>query len=183
MKTQITLTALALAAAGTLTAGPMMNSYDPLAGQAPGAGGGCAAFDGGLAIAPYGLFLTPDAEVDNTLGLGIAAEYFFSSYLGGAFSAQWAEVEDDTIGNYVADFVARYPLQSVCLAPYAFGGVGIHSGDQTELLGRIGVGVDWRLYNNHGLFLDYSYTFPGGGGGADDVEDYQIIRLGVKIDL
>jgi hypothetical protein len=81
------------------------------------------------------------------------------------------------------DAVARYPFPTACFAPYAFAGVGIFDGESTELLGRLGIGVDWRIYNGHGLFADWSYAIPGGGGGDDDVEDYQIIRLGLKIDF
>lgn len=184
MKSTIATTLLSLAAASALTAGQMMSPYDAMAQQAPlpPQTTACEAFGGGWALAPYALFLTPDADMDTTFGFGISAEYFFNTYLGLAGSGQWAEIGDETYGNYVADFVARYPVGSLCLAPYAFAGIGLINGnDETNLLGRVGIGVDWRFYNGHGIFADWSYTAPGGGGGEDDWEDYQIIRMGVKI--
>lgn len=184
MKTPIFASLLTIAAASALTAGPMMTPYDAMAQQSPtGMDSGCDAFEGGWAFAPYGLFLTPDADSDTTFGFGLQGEYFFSRYLGAAASAQWAEIEDESVGNYMVDAVARYPFPTACFAPYAFAGVGLFDAESTELLGRLGVGVDWRIYNGHGLFADWSYSIPGGGGGEDDLEDYQVIRFGVKIDF
>jgi hypothetical protein len=49
------------------------------------------------------------------------------------------------------------------------------------LLGRAGLGLEFRPTTAFGVFADWSYSFPGGGGGPDDIEDYQMIRAGIKI--
>lgn len=184
MKTQLVTTILTIAGAAALQAGPMMTPYDAMAQQAPMPGPtGCEAFEGGWALAPFGLFLTPDSDTDTTFGFGLQGEYFFNRYLGLAASAQWGEVNDIDVGNYMADAVVRYPFPTACLAPYAFAGIGLIDAETTELLGRLGIGIDWRIYNGHGIFCDWSYAIPGGGGGDDDIEDYQLIRFGVKIDF
>jgi hypothetical protein len=178
MKSKLLLTAALLGAATSLVAGPMGSgkSSKVVVQEMPPAPLGCEAFNGGWALSGYGLFLTPDAEYDDTFGGGIAAEYFFNPYFGLSGLAQWAE-HDDTVGhNYAVDAVLRYPITSICVAPYLFAGGGVHTNSATESIGRAGVGLDWRFYQNSGLFVDWTYTFPGG-----DIEDYQIVRLGVKI--
>ena len=173
-----TLTSFALlGAASTLVAGPMSSGKDgKVTVVQPPVETGCDAFNGGLALSAYGLFLTPDAEFeDDTFGGGIGVEYFFNPYFGIAGSAQWADPGESLVHNYSADAVVRYPITSICIAPYAFGGVGVHTNSATEVIGRVGAGLDVRLWNASGIFADYTYTMPGG-----DVEDYQLIRFGVK---
>jgi hypothetical protein len=173
-----TLTTVALlGAASTLVAGPMSSGKDgKVTVTQPPVETGCDAFNGGLAVSAYGLFLTPDAEVeDDTFGGGLGVEYFFNQYFGVAGSAQWADPGSGVVHNYSADAVVRYPITSICIAPYAFGGVGYHTNSHNEVIGRAGAGLDVRLWDANGIFADWTYTFPGG-----DLEDYQLIRFGVK---
>ncbi len=177
MKTTSLVVAALVGAASTLVAGPMSSGKDgKVTIQQPPVESGCDAFNGGWAFSAYGLFLTPDAEVeDDTFGGGLAAEYFFNQYFGVSALAQWADPGDSLVHNYAADLVVRYPITSLCIAPYAFVGGGVHTNSATEMIGRAGAGLDVRLFDNNGLFADYTYTMPGG-----DIEDYQLIRLGVK---
>ena len=186
MKKSLLTTLITFVGAAGLQAGPMMAPYDAMSYPAPTpapAPIGCDAFEGGWALAPFGLFLTSDSDYDTTFGFGLQAEYFFNRFFGLAGSLQWAEVGDTDVGNYVIDGVVRYPFPTACLAPYAFAGIGVIDANTTEVLGRLGVGLDWRIFNGHGIFCDWSYGIPGGSGGEDGIEDYQIIRLGVKIDF
>lgn len=177
MKLTTLTTAALLGAASTLVAGPMSSGKDGKVTVAqPPVETGCEAFNGGLAVSAYGLFLTPDAAAeDDTFGGGIGVEYFFNQYFGVAGSAQWADPGESVVHNYSADAVLRYPITSICVAPYVFGGVGLHTNSQTEMIGRVGGGIDVRLWDSNGIFADYTYTMPDG-----DIDEYQIIRLGVK---
>lgn len=177
MKLSTLATIALLGTASTLVAGPMSSGKDgKVQIVQPPVETGCDAFNGGLALSAYGLFLTPDADIeDDTFGGGIAVEYFFNPYFGIAGSAQWADPGESLVHNYSADAVVRFPITSICIAPYVFGGAGLHTNSSTEVIGRAGVGLDARLWNANGIFVDWTYTFPGG-----DLEDYQIVRLGVK---
>lgn len=182
MKTTKLVAAALLGAASTLVAGPMSSGKDGKVAIQPPVATGCECFNGGWAFSGYGLFLTPDSEVeDDTFGGGIAAEYFFNQYVGVSALAQWADPSDSLVHNYAADLVLRYPVTTYCFAPYIFAGGGVHTNGETEIIGRAGAGVDIRILNCNGLFADWTYTFPGGGGGDDDIEDYQLVRLGVKV--
>ena len=85
--------------------------------------------------------------------------------------------------NYTADLVLRAPIESAHIAPYLFAGGGAILEDSSEFLGRAGAGVEIRPTANFGIFADWVYNFPGGGGGDDDVEDYQMVRMGLKFGL
>lgn len=126
-------------------------------------------------------WLTPDADqADTVFGGGIMAEHFFTDFFGLSGSAAWARPNDDLLHSYTMDLVLRYPLASISLAPYVLGGGGALVTDGTDLVGRAGVGLEWRPTTAIGVFTDWLYHFPGGGGGADDLEDFQTIRAGMK---
>ena len=176
MKTSLLLLAVA-ALAGSAVAGP----YAPMTPAPTPTYTAEQLFGPGLHVGGHGLFLTPDADIDDTFGGGVNVDYFFSPFIGLQASASWADPGTSEIWhNYVLDFVVRVPIESAYLAPYAFAGGGAVVEDDANILGRAGVGIEFRPTAAFGIFTDWSYTFPGGGGGEDDVEDYQMIRAGVK---
>ena len=139
-------------------------------------------FGPGLHIGAHALFLTPDADrADDTWGGGLNLDYFFNPYAGVQVSAAWADPGTSEVWhNYTADLVLRAPIESLHVAPYIFAGGGAIVEDSSEFLGRAGVGIEIRPTANVGVFADWIYNFPGGGGGHDDVEDYQMVRMGLK---
>ena len=139
-------------------------------------------FGPGFHIGGHGLFLTPDADrADDTFGGGVNLDYFISPWVGFQASGSWADPGTDEIWhNYTLDLVLRAPIEAAYIAPYALVGGGAIVEDQANILGRAGVGLEFRPTASFGIFTDWIYTFPGGGGGEDDVEDYQMIRAGLK---
>lgn len=139
-------------------------------------------FGPGFHLGAHALFLTPDADrADDTWGGGINADYFISPYVGFQGSASWADPGTDEVWhNYLVDLVLRAPIESAHIAPYVFVGGGVILEDDADILGRAGVGLEFRPSAAFGIFADWGYNFSGGGGGNDDVEDYQMVRLGVK---
>ena len=136
-------------------------------------------FGPGLTVNPFGLYLAPDADrADDTFGGGFSFDYFFSRNIGVSASAAWADPGTDEVWhNYTIDLVLRAPIDSLNLAPYVLVGGGAILEDDSEILGRAGVGLDLRFSESFGIFGDWIYNFPGGSG---DLEDYQMIRVGVK---
>jgi hypothetical protein len=176
MKTPVLLGAFALLTT-SLSAGPMYAPSNPMAPMESSQ----TLFGPGFHLGGHGLFLTPDADIEETWGGGINADYFISPFIGFQGSASWADPGTSEIWhNYTVDLVARIPIEAAYIAPYAFVGGGAIVEDEANVLGRAGVGLEFRPTASFGLFADWLYAFPGGGGGEGDVEDYQMIRMGVK---
>jgi hypothetical protein len=169
---------LALAAMATSALAGPVASKAPIAPVEPAP----LLFDAGWHVGGHGLFLTPDSDLaDDTWGGGVNLDYFINPFIGFQASASWADPGTSEIWhNYVLDFVVRYPIESAHIAPYLFAGGGAIVEDEADILGRVGVGIEYRPTPGFGIFTDWSYNFPGGGGGDDDVEDYQMIRAGIK---
>jgi hypothetical protein len=179
------ITSVLIVGLASLTASVQAGGYGaaPMAPYSPPTGAPSEPLFGpGLHIGAHALFLTPDADqADDTWGGGVNLDYFFNSNVGIQLSGSWADPGTDEIWhNYVADLVLRAPIEVAYIAPYVFAGGGAIVEDSWELLGRAGVGIEFRPVSSFGIFADWGYNFPGGGGGDDDIEDYQMIRMGVK---
>ncbi|MCC6880550.1 MAG: outer membrane beta-barrel protein [Verrucomicrobiales bacterium] len=135
-------------------------------------------FSEGLSVKPYAMYLMPSDDSDNSMGGGIAADYFFNNYVGLSGLAQWADYKNSTLGNYAVDGVLRLPINSI-VSPYVFAGIGLHDGTENALIGRAGVGVDVKITGNMGAFGDWTYTFPESGK-KDVVDTYQVLRVGMR---
>lgn len=178
MKLPASLLALA-AFATSVHAGPI-ESYGP----AP-ATQSSQLFGPGWHLGAHTLFLTPDADqADDTWGGGLNLDYFMSPHVGFQGSASWADPGTGEVWhNYTIDLVLRAPIESAHIAPYIFVGGGAIVEDSADILGRAGIGLEVRPTARFGIFADWVYNFPGGGGSDDDIEDYQMIRIGLKVGL
>jgi len=172
---------LALAALTTgAYAGPMGSMPAPYSSQPS------PVFNSGFHLGAHALFLTPQASrAEDTWGGGLNADYFFSPYVGVQFSGAWADPGTGEIWhNYTVDLVLRAPIESLHLAPYVFVGGGAIVEDDVNVLGRAGVGLEYRPTAKFGIFADWVYNFPGGGGynsgTGTGIRNYQLIRMGVK---
>ena len=176
-KTILTIAMSALAAAAY--AGPMGAPTTTYSEPAP-----ASLFGPGWVASPYALFLTPDADqADDVWGGGLDIEYFFNTYWSLGAQAQWADVDGDLGQIYTAISTLRYPITSN-IAPYVQGAIGYGDVNGSgDLLGSAAVGLDVRFNEAWGMFADWTYAFPGGGGGEDDFEDYQLIRAGFRVNF
>lgn len=162
---------------GSAAAGP----YAPINPMPPSGGFTSEQLFGpGWHLGGHALYLMPDNNLDNSWGGGINADYFINPYIGFQFSGAWADPGTSKLWhNYMADFVVRAPIETAFLAPYAFAGGGLFLENDASVLGRAGVGLEFRPSANFGIFTDWSYSFPGGDA-KDLVENYQMIRAGLK---
>jgi len=126
---------------------------------------------------------------DHAWGGGVDGEYFPLQYLGLAVEGNFFnELPGSFFGSTVTgNVILRYPLDTALpgfhLAPYAFGGVGgifnqnntltriatagnqnrlNRSGEDDEVLGDVGVGLEYRFTPHIGLFSDARYNFVNG---------------------
>ncbi|MES2705895.1 MAG: outer membrane beta-barrel protein [Verrucomicrobiota bacterium] len=124
----------------------------------------------------YAAGLSPSddrGELDGSMGMGISGNYFFSENVGIEGDATWF-AEDSTVNLITGSIVLRAPIPSLCLAPYAMAGIGVHANGVNQAIAHLGGGVDFRLVNCFGLFADARYTW------ADETSNYTVIRGGVR---
>lgn len=169
---------MAMAFAAAAYAGPVSyGKADKQVALPPPPPLGCESFAPGFAVGVYAGAFLPDGDGDNELGGGITAEYFFTEFVGiqgsyGVFSTEQEHHEFD------AALVLRYPIKSICLAPYvlAGGGYSVNSDNRGNYF--VGGGLEYRIEsaNSLGIFADGAFHFAEDNNDAD----YTIVRLGVK---
>lgn len=141
---------------------------------------GCDCFGPGLSLGLFGAGILPDEGGDDELGGGVLAEYFFNPYIGvqgsyGIFATEKEHHEFDTA------LVLRYPITSICVAPYVFGGVGYSTNSNDAWNYFVGAGLEARFSEAScfGVFADGAYHFAE----DDSDSDFTIVRVGVKFSL
>ena len=159
-----------VAMAGTPMSAPITPAAEP------------SLFNAGWVASPYALFLTPDSDAsDDVWGGGLNVEYYFNQFISLGAQGQWADVDGDLGQTYAAITTLRYPV-TTHIAPYIQGAFGWQDlGDTSDIFGSASAGVQFRVNEAWGLFADWTYAFPGGGGGDDDFENYQLIRAGFNV--
>ena len=102
----------------------------------------------------------------NGMGGGLGLSYFFTKYFGIGI--------DDTLGglngngstydNLQGNLIARLPIESLHLAPYALvGGGATWGGGATQGNGNVGGGLEYRINRGFGLFADSRYIYGNKG--------------------
>lgn len=141
---------------------------------------GCECFSPGFAVGFFGggdIYAHSRPEADNGLGGGVLVEYFFNEYLG--FQASYGAFSTSPVHhNYEGDLILRYPIKSLCIAPYLMAGGGGDANGTNRGTWNAGGGIEARFENLHcmAIFADGAYHWAGDS--RDN--DYTIVRLGVK---
>ena len=111
---------------------------------------------------------------DGRLGAGVGLNYFFTRHVGVGAEAY----TEDTQGHFVdaasGNLIVRFPIESVRLAPYVFGGGGQQFDPAETCFAQGGAGVEVRVTPNIGFFADGRYQF------ISDSSDAGLGRLGVR---
>ncbi len=136
----------------------------------------CNCFEPGGAFSLYAAAFVGSDKFDDAMGAGLSASYFFTQNLGLEADATWG-FTDSTIHTVNASAVLRFPITSLCLAPYILAGGGLHTNGVTEGTAHLGAGIDVRLKDCFGVFADARYTW------ADEAGDYTVIRAGVRMNF
>lgn len=162
------------ALASTAFAGPVTySSKAPKDVVIPPAG--CACFDPGFAFGAFGGGFLPNGEGEDELGGGVLAEYFFTPYIGlqGSYGIYATDSEHH---QFDGSLIVRYPITSICVAPYLMVGGGFSTNSDQQGDAHLGGGVEARFDSLSclGVFADGAYHW-------DDNGDFTIVRLGVKI--
>jgi hypothetical protein len=113
-------------------------------------------------------------EQDGRLGLGIGGNYFFTRNLGLSADAYTENAADSFVDNASGNLVYRFPLEAICLAPYAFGGGGRQFDPSDIWFAQAGAGLELRFTKNLGVFADGRYVF------TDETKNFGLGRLGAR---
>ena len=171
MKSLLTILAT-VALSGAAIAGPVSYKNPKAPVMPPPAPTGCECFAPGFMLGAFGGAVLGN---EDALGGGILGEYAFSSYvaLQGSYGLYATDSEHH---QFDAALILRYPITSLCLAPYAMVGGGFSTNADTRGDFLVGGGLDLRLPSAScmSIFADGAWYVLG------DNDDQTIVRLGVK---
>jgi hypothetical protein len=108
-------------------------------------------------------------------GGGVGFNYFFSRYVGFGVDGNVFDAGVNGLWSASGRVILRLPIDSLCLAPYIFGGGGVQANGETVGSFHAGGGLEWRATQTIGLFAEGRYTWT-----ADSAEDNGQARLGVR---
>lgn len=128
---------------------------------------------------------------DHAFGGGIGVNYFFTRNFGLGVDAAWLSAkeapytskksESTVIHNFSASFIYRFPIDSICMAPYVFAGGGFAVDGAQWATVHAGAGIEYRVIPQKlGLFADTRWTYLGDRYGHDDLNNVSA-RVGVRV--
>lgn len=109
-----------------------------------------------------------------TWGGGLGMNYFLTRHIGLGGDVNIPANDGNFVDSVSASLVARLPIESVRLAPYAFGGGGRGTDPAWQWVGQAGVGLEYRLDPKTGIFIDGRYVW------ADKTSDSLMLRAGLR---
>jgi hypothetical protein len=97
----------------------------------------------------------------NGFGGGLGLSYFFTKYFGIGVDNTLTSLNGNghTYNSTQGSLIARLPIESLHLAPYALLGGGATWGTQSQGNGSVGGGFEYRINRGIGLFADSRYLF------------------------
>lgn len=104
---------------------------------------------------------------------GVGLNYFITRYLG-VGADTFTEGREPFIYSASGNVIGRFPIIDTGIAPYVFGGAGGQFDYVREGFGQGGGGVEFRLANHVGLFVDGRYVIPR------DTHNYGVLRAGLR---
>ncbi len=138
-----------------------------------------------LTLDLFGVYTKERAKFNDTFdrdlrhgdfGGGLGANYFFTRVVGiGADTF----AEDNGGGFFDAvngSLILRLPMDAAHLAPYAIGGGGRQLEGSDHWTAHAGVGLEFRLNQYTGIFIDGRHVFH-----IDKGTDYTMLRSGFRI--
>jgi opacity protein-like surface antigen len=123
---------------------------------------------------------------DHAWGGGVGVNYFFNRYVGVGLEGNWLDRRSGrgSLGTAGANLFLRLPCTHSCWAGYIYGGPDVvfgRRGDNEEGAstrvggGHAGLGIEYRVTHNVGIFLDGRYTIVQNSG-----NDFGTIRSGLR---
>lgn len=108
----------------------------------------------------------------NAYGYGAAVNYFLTPYWGANAETYADAFEVPYNINFSGIF--RYPFEDVKLAPYGLAGFGRQWDHAAQWIFHLGAGVEYRLNDKNGIFVNLREVFPL------ETKDYTLIEFGIR---
>ncbi|CAN5246291.1 hypothetical protein BH23VER1_BH23VER1_09190 [soil metagenome] len=101
---------------------------------------------------------------------------YLNSYLGFSGNVYWWNDGESVVHSVTGNAILRYPIRSLCIAPYVTVGLGGHFDSVNQFTTQVGAGLEFAFPNATDLlfFVEGTYVF------ADTTEDYTVVRLGTR---
>jgi opacity protein-like surface antigen len=112
-------------------------------------------------------------------GGGLGINYFITRYFGIGSDSYLEEWKAPYRVN--GSLIARYPIDPIGLAPYAFGGGGREFKFVPQWTAHAGGGLEFRLNPHFGLFADGRRVFADKSWAEPRRRDYTLIRAGLRL--
>ncbi len=108
-------------------------------------------------------------------GGDVGLNYFFTREFGISVDANLPDNGGNLVDAVLGNLIARLPLGNSGFAPYVFGGGGRTTDRNWDWTGQAGVGLEFRLSRNFGLYTDGRYLWP------QHRTDGLLLRAGLRI--
>ncbi len=121
--------------------------------------------------------ITDPGAYRDGIGGGVGLTHFFGRYFGLGAEGYWWDGDQRNSGlisSFSGSVIARYPFESLRIAPYLFAGGGGNFSQQNQTNLHAGIGLEYRLSQKWGIFADGRHVW------ADTLNDYNLVRAGVK---
>lgn len=165
---------------GTAVAGPMGSPAPSAKGKTveiqPMEPVGCASFEPGkLEIGAFYSYTWSDAEaLDGESGGGVSLGYFYTKFLGARLT--YNAISSKPYHDASLSLIARYPIESICVAPYALAGGGMLTNGSAEATAHVGAGVEYKIesLSDLGIFAEGRYTWH------DETDGFTSVMSGLR---
>jgi len=111
---------------------------------------------------------------DSHGGAGLGLNYFFLRYAGVGADAYSENFTGRFIDKASGNLILRLPCDRFHLAPYVYGGEGYQFDPKERPFAQAGLGVEYRIIQHVGLFVDGRYVIP------DASPDFSLVRAGIR---
>ena len=116
------------------------------------------------------------SDYSDGFGGGIAINYFFMRYLGVGVDGNIYDGDVGGAWSFSGRLIARYPIDSACLVPYAFVAGGVQTDGESSGTVGVGGGLEYRIVPQKiGIFGEGRYTW------ADNDNDSAQVRVGLRV--
>jgi hypothetical protein len=130
-----------------------------------------------LQIDAFGTYNAARHQYNDGYGGGLGVNYFFLRYVGVGVDSTIYPGGAGGVWAFSSSVIARFPIDSICLAPYVLAGGGYSVDGHSFGTWHVGGGLEYRVIPNKlGIFGEGRYTW-GAGNECDSAQ----ARLGVRV--